>query len=108
MRWADYRRRGENIVVRPRIALGSRGRTCTFLTLLLLIATLAPEARAQQQGQIARLGFLGSLLESRDEGTDEGVEAAWAAEIAKRIHALDSGAVTPIPWPEARRTILGR
>jgi putative ABC transport system substrate-binding protein len=45
--------------VRSRIALGSRGRTCTFLTLLLLIATLAPEARAQQQAQIARLGFLG-------------------------------------------------
>jgi putative addiction module component (TIGR02574 family) len=60
---------------------------------------LSPEARA---------ALAASLLESLDEGTDEGVEAAWAVEIAKRIHELDSGAVTPIPWPEARRMILGR
>ena len=32
---------------------------------------------------------------------------ARAAEVAKRIHELDSGAVAPIPWPEARRMILG-
>ncbi len=60
---------------------------------------LSPEARAA-------LGA--SLLESLDEGVDEGAEAAWAAEIAKRIHELDSGGVTPVPWPEARRMILGR
>ena len=60
---------------------------------------LAPEARA---------ALAASLLESLEEGADEGVEAAWAAEIAKRMHELDSGAVTAIPWPEARRRILGR
>ena len=61
---------------------------------------LAPEARA---------ALAASLLESLEEQeTDEGAEAAWAAEIAKRVHELDSGAVTPIPWPEARRRILGR
>ena len=43
-----------------------------------------------------------------DEEVDEGAEAAWAEEIAKRIHELDSGAVTPIPWSEARRRILER
>jgi len=47
-------------------------------------------------------------LESLEEGVDEDVEAAWAAEIAKRIHELDSGAVTSVAWAEARRTILGR
>lgn len=60
---------------------------------------LPPEARA---------ALAASLLESVDEGVDEGAEAAWAVEIAKRICDLDSGAVMPVPWPEARRTILGR
>ena len=60
---------------------------------------LTPEARA---------ALAASLLESLDDGADEGAEAAWATEIAKRVHELDSGAVTPVPWPEARRRILGR
>jgi putative addiction module component (TIGR02574 family) len=60
---------------------------------------LPPEVRA---------ALAASLLGSLDEGTDEDVEAAWAAEIAKRVHELDSGAVTPVPWPEARRMILGQ
>jgi putative addiction module component (TIGR02574 family) len=60
---------------------------------------LSPEARA---------ALAASLLESLDDGVDEDAEAAWAAEIAKRIRELDSGTVTPIPWPEARRRILER
>jgi putative addiction module component (TIGR02574 family) len=60
---------------------------------------LSPEARA---------ALAASLLESLEDDVDENVEAAWAEEIAKRIHELDSGAVTPIPWSEARRIILGR
>jgi putative addiction module component (TIGR02574 family) len=60
---------------------------------------LSPEARAV---------LAASLLESFDEEVDEGAEAAWAEEIAKRIHELDSGAVTPVPWSEARRRILER
>ena len=60
---------------------------------------LSPEARA---------ALAASLLDSLDEEVDEGAEAAWAAEIAKRIQELDSGTVTPIPWPEARRLILER
>jgi putative addiction module component (TIGR02574 family) len=60
---------------------------------------LSPEARA---------ALATSLLESLDEAVDEEAEAAWAEEIAKRIRDLDSGAVTPVPWSEARRMILGR
>ena len=60
---------------------------------------LTPEARA---------ALAASLLESLDETVDEDAEEAWAAEIAKRINELDSGAVTPIPWSEARRRILER
>jgi len=60
---------------------------------------LSPEARA---------ALAASLLESLDEDVDEHAEAAWAEEISKRIRDLDSGAVTPVPWSEARRMILGR
>ncbi|HEX7786207.1 MAG TPA: addiction module protein [Methylomirabilota bacterium] len=60
---------------------------------------LAPEARA---------ALAASLLESLEGEADEAAEAAWATEIAKRVQELDSGAVAPIPWPEARRRILGR
>ncbi len=59
---------------------------------------LSPEARA---------ALATSLLESLDEAVDEGAEAAWAEEIGKRICELDSGAVTPAAWSEARRLILG-
>jgi putative addiction module component (TIGR02574 family) len=60
---------------------------------------LSPEARA---------ALAASLLESLDEGIDERAEAEWATEIAKRARELDSGTVAPVPWPEARRMILGR
>jgi len=60
---------------------------------------LSPEARA---------ALAVSLLESLEEDVDESAEAAWADEIAKRLHELDSGAVTPVPWSEARRRILER
>ena len=60
---------------------------------------LSPEARA---------ALAASLLESLDDAVDEDAEAAWAAEVAKRLHELDSGGVTPVPWSEARRMILER
>jgi putative addiction module component (TIGR02574 family) len=47
------------------------------------------------------------LIESLDREVDDDVEAVWDAEIRRRIDELDSGAVTAVPWPEARRMILG-
>ena len=44
--------------------------------------------------------------ESLDTDVDEDSEAAWSAEIARRLGELDSGAVKPIPWEKARRMIL--
>ncbi len=60
---------------------------------------LPPEARA---------ALAGYLLESLDQEVDEGAEAAWHAEIDRRLGELDSGKVKPIPWSEARRKIAGR
>jgi len=59
---------------------------------------LSPEARA---------ALAASLLESLDDAVDEDAEPPWAEAIDRCIQQLDSGAVTPVPWTEARRTILG-
>lgn len=56
----------------------------------------------------ARAALAGSLIESLDDSVDEGAEAAWADEIARRIAELDSGKAKTVPWSKARRMILGR
>ena len=59
---------------------------------------LPPEARA---------AIAGSLLESLDTIVDANAEAEWEREIARRMSDIDSAAVRPIPWSEARRVING-
>lgn len=58
---------------------------------------LPPEARA---------AVASSLIQSLDKEVDPDAEAAWAVEIEKRLKEVDSGAVKPIPWAEARKRIL--
>jgi putative addiction module component (TIGR02574 family) len=41
--------------------------------------------------------LIGHLLEEETEGTPEEIEAAWDAEIARRIQEIDSGAVKTVP-----------
>lgn len=53
----------------------------------------------------ARAALAGALLDSLDASTDASAEAEWDREIARRIEELDSGAVRPIAWAEARRQI---
>jgi putative addiction module component (TIGR02574 family) len=60
---------------------------------------LPPEARA---------AVAGSLLESLDDEIDEGAEAAWETEIARRLDDLDTGKVKLIPWATVRRRLMGR
>ncbi len=55
----------------------------------------------------ARVEIITRLLETL-EGDDADVEAAWNAEIARRVAQLDAGEVTTIPWSEARELIRGR
>lgn len=59
---------------------------------------LPPEGRA---------ALAAKLIESLESEVDEDTEAAWSTEIAQRIAELESGKVKAIPWPEARRRILG-
>ena len=64
--------------------------------LLLEVMKLPAEARA---------ALAGSLLESLDDNVDEDAEAAWAAEIAKRVAEIDQGLVRTVSWAEACRRI---
>ena len=54
----------------------------------------------------ARAALAGTLLDSLDETIDEDAEAAWSAEIAKRVQDLKDGTVKTVPWSEIRRSIL--
>ena len=56
----------------------------------------------------ARAALAGSLLDSLDQEVDEDAEAAWQVEIERRLKELDSGAVKPVSWSEARRRIAER
>jgi putative addiction module component (TIGR02574 family) len=52
-----------------------------------------------------RAALSAALIESLDHEVDEDAEAAWAAEIARRLREVESGLVTTIPWPQARQMI---
>jgi putative addiction module component (TIGR02574 family) len=43
-----------------------------------------------------RAELAGSLIESLDETNDESVQAAWDAEIVRRMEDLNSGKVKPV------------
>jgi putative addiction module component (TIGR02574 family) len=64
---------------------------------------LTPEVRAQLASE---------LLASLDGPTDPDAEAAWRAEIERRVADLDSGRTKLEPWEDVKRriekTILGR
>jgi putative addiction module component (TIGR02574 family) len=56
----------------------------------------------------ARARLVDELLHSLDD--DDEIDqaehtAAWGAEIAERLRAVDAGEVQPVPWSEARQRI---
>ncbi len=52
----------------------------------------------------ARAALAASLIESLEtDPPDEGVEAAWQAEIERRAAEIDSGDAKTIPWSEVQR-----
>jgi putative addiction module component (TIGR02574 family) len=60
--------------------------------------TLSQEALVLPPDQ--RLKLARRLLDSVELEPEPGAEAAWEAEIARRIERLDSGASKPIPASE--------
>jgi hypothetical protein len=47
-------------------------------------------------------------LEGLHGESDEGVEAAWAEEIERRIRQIDSGEIKTISWEEVRAKLYAR
>ena len=55
-----------------------------------------------------RAQIAASLIHSLDKETDEDVDAAWAAEIQRRIESVDKGAVKLVPWDDVMREMRDR
>ena len=66
------------------------------MELLKKALTLSVEERAD---------LANSLLESLDDAADASVEAAWEAEVLRRMEEIDSGKVKPVSLAEARRRL---
>jgi putative addiction module component (TIGR02574 family) len=55
-----------------------------------------------------RASLAGLLIESLEGEPDPDVEAAWAAEIEKRVAELEAGTAKRIPWEEVRQRLIDR
>lgn len=64
--------------------------------------------KASSLSEADRAELAGRLLQSLHGEPDEGVEAAWAEEIERRIRQIDSGEVKTIPWEEVRAKLYAR
>lgn len=52
-----------------------------------------------------RADLIAALIDSFDTDHEDGVEAAWRAEIDRRARELETGAVQAVPWEVARARI---
>lgn len=63
---------------------------------------------AAELSESERAELAGLLLESLEAEPDAGVEAAWAAEIERRVGEIESGKVQTIPWEQVRAELHAR
>lgn len=68
-------------------------------TVLAEALQLPPEERAD----VAKL-----LIASLDDPADDGVEAAWLAEVERRLQEVDRGTAKFEPWETVRARIAAR
>lgn len=75
-------------------------------------AAAAVLADALRLDEHARAELAAELLASLDGPADPDAEAQWAAEIERRVAAIEAGTAVLEPWDEVRRRIerdvLGR
>lgn len=55
-----------------------------------------------------RASLAGLLIESLEGDPDPDVEAAWAAEIQRRVAEVESGTAKTVPWEEVRQRLVNR
>jgi putative addiction module component (TIGR02574 family) len=61
---------------------------------------------ASELSEQDRAALAGLLIESLEGEPDADVDAAWAAEIERRVAELDAGTVKTIPWEQVRQRLL--
>lgn len=87
---------------------GAAGRTIRRMTK----AAKAVLAEALRLGEDERAELAAEVLASLDGPADADAEAAWEAEIRRRITAIDAGEIESEPWDAVKRRIeketLGR
>lgn len=73
------------------------------------VEELSARAKALSAAERARLAA--ELLDSLDNGVDDDAEAAWNAEIARRVAEAQAGTVQLVPADEVHaeaRRLIGR
>ena len=63
---------------------------------------------ASELSEHDRATLAGLLIESLEADPDPDVEAAWTAEIQRRVADIEAGKVETIPWEEVRQRLLDR
>ena len=65
-------------------------------------------SNAMRLSAAERAELAAELLASLDGEPEEDVEAAWAAEIQRRVEHVRSGTAKGRPWPEVRKRLERR
>jgi putative addiction module component (TIGR02574 family) len=55
-----------------------------------------------------RAEIAATLIRSLDSEPGDDIDAAWAAEIEKRIRSIDDGSAKLIPWDDVMQEVDGR
>jgi putative addiction module component (TIGR02574 family) len=63
--------------------------------------------QAAQLPERDRATLAGLLIETLDPLSESDVEAAWSAEIERRVAEIDAGTVELIPWEDVRAELFG-
>lgn len=62
-------------------------------------------AQAEQLSAGDRDLLLIRLQQALAPAVDAGIEAAWMAEVERRVEAMDRGEMRSVPWEEARKRL---
>ncbi|MBC7482799.1 MAG: addiction module protein [Rhizobacter sp.] len=62
-------------------------------------------AQAEQFSAGDRDLLLIRLQQALAPAVDAGIEAAWMAEVERRVEAMDRGEMRSVPWEEARKRL---
>ena len=77
-----------------------------YIDIMLSVDKVIADAKQLSREERARVAHE-MILSLDDEPADDGVEEAWAVEIARRARAVEDGTAVLEDWTEVRRRIRG-